>query len=107
MVVPERPARPVRPLWIGRVDGEKQRVCGTPPKHRLASVVFSDTSVVFSDTTTALPAVQKRLGLLGQLIVHHEVNVGDVEAASSNISGHEHAKLALTEAAEHLFTNLW
>ena len=39
-----------------------------------------------------------------QLVVHNQVDVGDVKATGRHISGHQHTSLALPESQQGAFT---
>lgn len=45
------------------------------------------------DTSAPTRAVQEGLGVLRQLVVHHQVHIRDVQAAGCHISGHQHHQL--------------
>ena len=47
-------------------------------------------------------AVEERLGVLGQLVVNHQVDVGDVEAAGGDVGGDQHRELVVAERGQHL-----
>ena len=38
-------------------------------------------------------AVEEALGVLGQLVVDDQVDIGDVQAAGSHVGGHKHSQL--------------
>jgi hypothetical protein len=37
--------------------------------------------------------VEEALGVLGQLVVDDQVDIGDVQAAGSHVGGHKHSQL--------------
>ena len=65
--------------------------------------VHGDRGALLVGAAGATAPVHKGLGVMGELVVNHEVDVGDVEAARGDVGGDEDAEAAVAEALEGAF----
>ena len=62
--------------------------------------VHGDRGALLVGATGAAAPVHEGLGVVGELVVHDEVDVGDVEAARGDVGGDEDAEAIVAEALE-------
>lgn len=61
-------------------------------------IVEGDAGAFTASASRAPRPVNVGFHIVGRLHLDDEVDIGDVQAAGGNISGHEHVELALSEA---------